>query len=232
MSLSRNLEIVQKKIKEAQERSGRQGEVKIVAVTKTHPTSVIEDAHRLGLFHIGENKVQEAGEKFRALASETKNRITRHMVGHLQTNKINKALDLFDTIDSVDSVRLAEKINRRATELKIKIPILLEINTSGESSKQGFSVFEEDKMLSCFVFENLQIKGLMTIGPLTNYPTKIRSAFTELRKTINTLNRNKQPQYPELTELSMGMSDDYEVAVEEGSTMVRLGTKLFGKRIL
>ena len=154
--------------------------------------------------------------------------ITRRFIGHLQTNKVNKCLELFDTIDSVDSFKLAKKINNRSTFLNKKTPILLEINTSGDDSKKGFSPILDDDFYSIFGFDSLKVDGLMTMGPLSQKEDETRSAFALLRK-IKTKINDQLPDEP-IKELSMGMSGDFQIGIEEGSTMIRLGTAIFGKR--
>jgi pyridoxal phosphate enzyme (YggS family) len=153
------------------------------------------------------------------------------LVGHLQSNKINKALNIFDTIDSVDSLKLASKIGRKAVSLKRTIPVLLEINTSGESAKFGFDPDNLDEMLACFEIPGIELQGLMTVGPLTSDNKRIRDAFISLQELHNSIKRQLTKNVDKFTELSMGMSGDFDIAVEEGATMVRLGTVLFGQRM-
>jgi len=153
--------------------------------------------------------------------------LTKRFIGHLQSNKVKKCIELFDTIDAVDSLGLAQKINIKAKTLNKTIPTLLEINTSGEPQKHGFKPDQIEEMLLCVEASNLNVTGLMTVGPRTENKEKIRTAFVDLRDLRDFLNNNNQTI---LTDLSMGMSGDYEIAAEEGSTMVRIGTALFGKR--
>jgi hypothetical protein len=154
--------------------------------------------------------------------------ISRRFIGHLQSNKVNKCLELFDTVDSVDSVKLLKKISNAALKRKRTVPVLLEINTSGELQKHGFSPNQIDEIAECFNLHSINIEGLMTVGPLTADKKKIRDSFIQLRTLKSRINQAVNQSY--MTELSMGMSGDYEIAVEEGSTMVRLGTALFGVR--
>ena len=154
--------------------------------------------------------------------------LTRRFIGHLQSNKVNKCLELFDTIDSVDSLKLARKISNAALRLEKTIPVLLEINTSGESQKNGFFPNQIDEIGECFQEYNIKIDGLMTVGPRTTNTEKIRESFIQLRELQDLINQSFNQ--PNMRELSMGMSGDYEIAAEEGSTMVRLGTVLFGRR--
>ncbi|RMF07782.1 MAG: YggS family pyridoxal phosphate-dependent enzyme [Candidatus Neomarinimicrobiota bacterium] len=215
-------------MEQARDRGGHNQNICLVAVTKTHPAAVIRNAVDAGIGHIGENRVQEADRKFRELPAEPSP--VKHLIGHLQSNKVNKALLLFDRIDSVDSVRLAEKISRKIQEPDRRIPVLLEVNTSGELSKSGFAPEQTEDMISILELPGLQVEGLMTIGPLTDNKRAIRSSFARLRSLLEEINRNRPSDYPELKTLSMGMSSDFELAIEEGSTMIRLGTALFGPR--
>lgn len=230
MKIKENVESVKERIVTAQLRSDNKAPITIVAVTKTHPASIILEARQAGLDTIGENRVQEAEDKFSKIAEILPN-ITKRLVGHLQSNKINKALNLFDTIDSVDSLKLASKIGKKAVSLNRTIPILLEVNTSGESAKFGFIPDNIDEMLACFEIPGIEIQGLMTIGPLTSDIKRIRRAFIILRELRNSIKNQLKKNVDKFTELSMGMSGDFEIAVEEGATMVRLGTILFGQRM-
>ncbi len=229
MNLKDNVERVKERIANAQQRSGNKASVKIVAITKTHPASIISDVRNVGLDSIGENRIQEAEDKFLEVADILPS-ITKRLVGHLQSNKINKALKLFDTIDSVDSLKLASKIGNNAIFLDRTIPILLEVNTSGESAKFGFNPDNIDEILACFEIKGVALQGLMTIGPLTTDTSRIREAFIALRELQNSIKKQLTKNVDQFTELSMGMSGDFEIAVEEGATMVRLGTVLFGHR--
>ena len=154
---------------------------------------------------------------------------TKRMIGHLQSNKINKALTLFNTIDSIDSISLGKKIALKTEKNNQNIETLIEINTSGEENKFGFKLEDDQSILECIEIKNLNVRGLMTIGPNTKDIKKTQNAFSSLRKTKENLNR-QLPANKRLAELSMGMSGDYDIAIKEGSTMIRLGTALFGKR--
>ena len=226
MSLEQNLKDVLNKIKKEKEKSSFKQDVQLIAVTKTRPISIIKECCNLGVRNIGENRVQEATEKFIHFDGFEKTK--KRFIGHLQTNKVNKCLNLFDTIDSVDSYRLASKIDTSARNKNIKIECLLEINTSGEKQKHGFKPEINKELLSCFDLKNLNITGLMTVGPNTQDKNKIRKSFSLLREIKENINKNISTNV--LTELSMGMSGDYDVGIQEGSTMVRVGTGLFGKR--
>ena len=226
MNLDEKLISINEKIEIAQNKSIHKNIVKVIAVTKTHPFSFIEKSYNSNIYSIGENKVQEAEKKFSSFEKMPK--IERRFIGHLQSNKVRKCLSLFDTVDAIDSVKLAKKISNIAKEINREITGLIEINTSGESQKKGFLPTQLNDIQSCLNLPNLKVVGLMTIGPNTKNIKRVRSAFKNLRELkdlINSKNRNKN-----LSELSMGMSGDYEVAIEEGSTMIRLGTVLFGLR--
>jgi len=226
LSLEQNLKNVLNKIKKEKEKSSFKQDVQLIAVTKTRPISIIKECCNLGVRNIGENRVQEAAEKF--IHFDDFEKTKKRFIGHLQTNKVNKCLNLFDTIDSVDSYRLASKIDTSARNKNIKIECLLEINTSGEKQKHGFKPEINKELLSCFDLKNLNITGLMTVGPNTQDKNKIRKSFSLLREIKESINENISTNI--LTELSMGMSGDYDVGIQEGSTMVRVGTGLFGKR--
>ncbi len=226
MSLKKKLDSIQNRIGFAQKRGGFDHPVQLIAVTKTRPFTTIQDCYRSQITAIGENRIQEAAEKFRSFADMPG--LVRRFIGHLQSNKVNKCLELFDTVDSVDSVKLARRISNRAAAVGKTVPVLLEVNTSGEPQKGGFDPDQEEEMLTCMKESNIQVDGLMTIGPHTQDQKAIRKSFSALRLLSQSL--NAQAGGKRLKELSMGMSGDYELAVEEGSTMVRLGTALFGPR--
>jgi pyridoxal phosphate enzyme (YggS family) len=195
----------------------------LVAVTKTVPAEIINQAISNGIMTIGENKVQEAREKFDYISQP----VEKHMIGHLQRNKVKYAVKLFDMIQSVDSLRLAEEINLRT---QTKMPILIEVNTSGESSKYGCQPKEAiNLMKEISPMPNLEIKGFMTIGIFSDEAEKVRVCFKTLKQIydeaqdLNLTNTN-------ISVLSMGMTVDFELAVEEGANMVRIGTAIFGPR--
>jgi len=214
-----NIKAVKERIALACHRAGRlPDEITIVAVTKTVAPSAIVAAYELGLRHFGENKVQEAQAKIREL-SWLEPQPTWHMVGHLQTNKAKIAVELFNIIHSIDSNKLAEVISRRTQQ---PLPVLLQVNVSGEASKSGFPAAEVEPALEAISrLSNLEVKGLMTIAPLVNDAEQVRPLFQRLRSLRDSLG---------LKHLSMGMTDDFEVAIEEGSTLVRIGRAIFGER--
>ena len=226
MNLETKIRSIESRIVLAQKRSDFNHPVQIIAVTKTHPFQTIKEAYDAGIKSIGENRVQEASQKFESF--EHMPNIKKRFIGHLQTNKVKKCITLFDTIDSVDSLKLAKKISQVATILNRTVSILLEINTSGEQQKHGFSPDLTENIISCFNEKNIKIKGLMTLAPLATDKRKVRKSFFQLRELQEKIKHSLKTE--QMTELSMGMSGDYEIAVEEGSTMVRIGTKLFGKR--
>jgi hypothetical protein len=210
---------VQERIAAACDRAGRSpDEVTIIAVSKGFPAAFVEEAVRAGLADIGENRVQEAQSKIDAL-SERGVRPRWHLVGHLQTNKVRTALALFDIIHSVDSLRLAEVVDRHATR---PVPVLIEVNVAGEATKYGFApdavATAREKIAS---LPRLEVHGLMTVAPLVSDPQDARPVFRRLRDLRDALG---------LRHLSMGMTDDFEVAIEEGATMVRIGRAIFGPR--
>ena len=223
------LKSVQERIEAAKARGNREQDppVQIVAITKTFPTSAIESAYKAGIKNIGENRIQEAAQKFPHLAELP--RLTKRLVGHLQSNKVGKAVDLFDAIDSIDSLKLAHRLNRLMTEPHSNYESLLQVNTGQDSAKHGFHPEKIETLLEVLELKNLGVKGLMTIGVFTSDETTIRKTFKKLRQLKERLNKYL-PEESQLTELSMGMSSNYEMAVEEGATMVRIGTALFGER--
>ncbi len=226
MNLIAKIKSIESNIESAQKKSGRTHPVQIIAVTKTHPFQTIKEVYNAGITSIGENRVQEASQKFESF--EHMPNIKKRFIGHLQTNKVKKCITLFDTIDSVDSLKLAKKISQVATILNRTVSILLEINTSGEQQKHGFPPDLTENIISCFNEKNIKIKGLMTLAPLATDKRKVRKSFFQLRELQEKIKHSLKTE--QMTELSMGMSGDYEIAVEEGSTMVRIGTKLFGRR--
>jgi PLP dependent protein len=202
------------------------GLVSIVAVSKNHTAQEIEEAIRAGITDIGESRVREALQKHGALqAAAGKKQASWHMIGHLQTNKVKEAVKIFDLIHSLDSLRLAEEIDKQAAQLNKIQEVLLEIKTSEEATKSGIAPAEAPEIAREMArFKNIRIKGLMTIAPLADDPEKARPYFRRMRELRDKING---PARSSLTVLSMGMSDDFEVAIEEGATMVRLGRAIF-----
>ena len=205
----------------------RSDTVTIVAATKTRNPKTIEMSIRNGIVDIGENRVQEAGKKFSAV--EPGLVYTKRMIGHLQTNKINKAIRIFDTIDSVDTLHLAKKLANRLKQNTESLSVLLEINTGGDKTKFGFDPDNDQDLLECLTLDEIVVEGLMTIGPVSQEKESTREAFSLLRKIKESINKQVGRE-KKLTVLSMGMSNDFELGIFQGSTMVRLGTVLFGPR--
>ena len=197
----------------------------LVAVTKTRSIKEINEAISLGIKSIGENRVQEAEIKFQKISKK----VEKRLVGRLQSNKIKKAISLFDSIDSVGSYVLAQKISNHCQEKGKTQRILIQINTSEEKTKNGFLLSEKKDILKCFSLPNLQIDGLMTIGPLSKNQNKRKKAFQSLKDFFSIVNKIISPE-KQIKELSMGMSDDFLLATKEGSTMIRVGTNIFGTR--
>lgn len=223
--IAANLEKVRATIAEAERKSGRAaGSVELVAVTKTHSAEVVQVAVDAGQLLFGENRVQEAKAKIPELPSK----LRWHLIGHLQSNKARLALTLFEMIHGVDSIDLLQHLNRVAEDLGVFPRVLLEVNVAGESSKFGFPPQQLlSEVESIVQIDRLQIEGLMTIPPLAAAPEHSRKYFVQLRELRDRLER--EFKFP-LPHLSMGMTADYGVAVEEGATLVRVGTAIFGER--
>jgi pyridoxal phosphate enzyme (YggS family) len=230
MSISDNIAEVRERISSAARRVGRPvTEIALMAVTKTHPPEHIRQAYSAGLRMFGENRVQEFAGKADALADLAD--AEWHMIGHLQTNKSSKAVELFGAVDSVDSVKLAEKLDAAARTLGKSLQILIEINVGGESAKNGVAPDShelEELLLAAPRFEALEFHGLMTVPPFAD-PESARPYFRRLRELRDAITLRKLPAI-NMSVLSMGMSHDFEVAIEEGSTCVRVGTAIFGER--
>jgi len=220
-TIAERLEAVRLRIADACHRGGRSpDEITLVAVTKGFPPEVVRQAAAVGIRHFGENRVQEAQAKLPLLA-DLSPPPTWHMVGHLQTNKVKTALNLFDIIHSVDSLHLAEAISRRVSP-SVRVPVLLEINIAGDPAKYGFSPEELPAQAEAVRrLPGLDVRGLMTIAPMAEDPEEVRPTFSRLRQLARSL---------DLAELSMGMTDDFEVAVEVGATIVRIGRAILGER--
>ena len=220
--VSDNLRRIKLDLVKACERSGRNPEdITIVAVTKYVGIDKIKEAIEAGIKHFGENRLQDALSKYRQI----KDISNLHMVGHLQTNKVKKTLELFDMIQSLDSVKLAGEIDKHAKAANKVMDVLVQVNTSEEATKSGIRPEEAvDFIKQASAFPNIKIKGLMTIGPLTDNPENARPCFRVLKELYDKINQSANRQ---LTILSMGMSDDYRIAIEEGSNMIRIGRVLF-----
>ena len=225
--MAANIAHVRSIIAEAAIRVGRAPEeITLVAVSKTMPVELVQMAYNLGVTDFGENRVQEALPKIAAFHPQG---LRWHMIGHLQSNKASKVVSSFDCVHSVDSLHLAQTLNRYAGELGRQLPVLLQVNVSGESSKEGMSPAAALELARQFVvLPNIQVEGLMTIAPLVADPEQVRPVFRELRLLRDQL-RAEQPSYS-WKHLSMGMTGDYSVAIEEGATIVRIGRAIFGER--
>jgi pyridoxal phosphate enzyme (YggS family) len=223
-----NIARVEERIAAACQRSGRRGEdVRLVAVSKTHPAESVRAAFAAGLRDFGENRVQEAASKCQALADLG---ATWHLVGHLQSNKARVARELFDWVHSVDSLRLAEKLAQAAASVGTRMPVLIEVNLAEETSKAGVRAAEVAVLAEQIVpLETLDLRGLMVIPPFLENPEGVRPYFRQLRALAGEIEKRNLPNVS-MRELSMGMSNDFEVAIEEGATIVRVGTAIFGKR--
>ena len=224
--IKNNIKIVKEKIANTAIKAGRNPEdILLVAVTKTRTVDEIRQAIEAGITDVGENKVQELIQKQPQIPD-----VNWHLIGHLQTNKINKVLPIVKMIQSVDSLKLAEAISKRCVRDETTIDILVEVNTSREASKFGITPENAVKIVEQMAnLPNIKILGLMTIGEFLPNPEKVRPCFIELRKIKNQIAELKLPNV-EMRHLSMGMTNDYEVAIEEGATIVRIGTAIFGAR--
>jgi|SRR5579883_407148 len=226
MSVSENWSKLQARAAAAAKRAGRRpGDVTILPVSKTFSAAVVREAYDAGLRMFGENYIQEALAKMEELPGD----IQWHMIGHLQSNKARHAAGRFTLIHSLDSIHLAQELDKQAAKRGVRQPVLLQVNIADEDTKFGFEPAQvQDATGEMSELEHLELRGLMTIGPLASNPEDVRWVFKELRS----LRDKVQAQFPELTlrELSMGMTGDFEVAIEEGATMVRVGRAIFGER--
>ena len=226
--ISENFRQVKRRIIDAAKRVGRDpSDIRLLAVTKEQSDVIVAKGIQAGMTLFGENKVQEAMDKIEAIG---RTGLEWHFIGRLQKNKVKFVFDFFDLIHSVDSLSLAEAIHKKAQKIGFCMPILLQINISGEESKLGMDPLDLPKEIERVAkLEGVKIKGLMTIPPYTSDPENSRPYYARLRELRNTCSKLAVPGM-ELDELSMGMSNDYEVAIEEGATLVRVGTGLFGPR--
>jgi hypothetical protein len=231
VSIADNLHTIRERIAAAARRAGRNPDVvRLMAVCKTFPVEAIREAYDAGQRLFGENRVQEFAGKAAQLGDL--NDIEVHMIGHLQSNKGRKAVEVFSAVDSVDSVRLGNQLNAAAAETGKTLPVLIEINTGGEGAKSGLSIdwTEIEPVLAAASFwTNLRVTGLMTVPPFTENPEGSRPYFRQLRELLDEI-ASKDFRGVSMSTLSMGMSHDFEVAIEEGSTCVRIGTAIFGNR--
>ncbi|MCF8010609.1 MAG: YggS family pyridoxal phosphate-dependent enzyme [Clostridiales bacterium] len=224
--LRNNLLEVHERIKKAAERSGRSSsEIQLIAVSKTIKTSRIEQLVNLGIENLGENKVQELAEKIPCLHGD----INWHMIGHLQSNKVKYIVDKVTLIHSLDRLSLAEEIQKKAEQKNVYVPVLIQVNASGENSKFGIEPGEvENFILEVAGMDRIKIKGLMNIAPFVDNPEEVRPVFRRMRELFNRVDNKYSGVSMEY--LSMGMTGDFEVAIEEGANMVRIGSAIFGSR--
>ena len=225
--LKDQLQEVEKRIQAACDRAGRKrDEVTLIAVSKTKPVETLQEAYDLGVRIFGENKVQELTAKYEALPKD----IHWHMIGHLQTNKVKYIIDKAELIHSVDSLKLAETIEKEAAKHDLIADILVEVNVAEEKSKFGMKMEEVIPFVEkVSAFPHVRVRGLMTIAPFVEDPEENRSIFADLHKLYIDI-KKKNHDNDTVSVLSMGMTNDYEVAIEEGATMVRVGTGIFGAR--
>lgn len=225
--LAANLQKVEQNIQEACKKANRsREEVTLIAVSKTKPVSMLKEVYDLGVRNYGENKVQELSEKYPQMPSD----MTWHLIGHLQRNKVKQVINKAALIHSVDSIRLAETIENEAAKKDIIVDILLEVNVAEEESKFGLKVEEVLPVVEQIAtFPHVRIKGLMTIAPFVENPEENRTVFARLQKlSVDIAKKNIDNVSVDI--LSMGMTNDYQVAIEEGATMIRVGTGIFGER--
>lgn len=227
MSITENLSIVENKIAAACKRAGRErDEVKLIAVSKTQPVEAIREAIEYGINSFGENRVQELREKTEII----KDNLDWHLIGHLQTNKVKYVVGKVSLIHSLENIRLAEALDKEAAKLGITVDVLAEINVAKEASKFGVNPEDAENFIrEVSKFPNINIKGLMTVAPYTDISEENRKYFRQLKKIMVDLN-SKNIHNVSMNVLSMGMTGDYEVAIEEGATLVRVGTGIFGSR--
>lgn len=225
--LTENLQKVEQNIQDACKKANRaREEITLIAVSKTKPVAMLKEVYNLGIRHFGENKVQELSEKHPQLPQD----VNWHLIGHLQTNKVKQVIDKATLIHSVDSIHLAEVIEKEAAKRDLITDILIEVNVAEEESKFGFKVQEVLSAVETIAsFPHIRIKGLMTIAPFVENPEENRSIFARLQKLSVDI-RSKNIDNVSVDILSMGMTNDYMVAIEEGATMVRVGTGIFGAR--
>jgi PLP dependent protein len=226
--LTQTLHSIHQRMHDACERVGRNAaEVTLVAVSKTVPAATVREAIAAGVSVLGENRVQEAEAKLAAL-SDSRSQVKWHLIGHLQANKARKAASLFDVVQSVVDESIAARLNRMAEELGKRLPVFIEVNLAGEASKSGVALAEALPLIKTVAqYPALELQGLMTVPPFLDDPEDVRPFFRQLRELRD---KALHAGFASCTQLSMGMSHDFEVAIEEGATLVRIGTALFGAR--
>jgi len=226
-NIQENLAGVRQRIEAACRRAGRPAaSVRLVAVSKTFAAEAVQHAAAAGQQVFGENRIQEAATKIEALRSAN---LRWHLIGHLQSNKVRKAVELFDLIESIDSLELAARVSDIAGKLGKRMPVLLQVHLGNEETKHGFDPERlREQLPELLAFPHADVRGLMAIPPFLEDPEKVRPYFRQLRTVRDRWNAENPSLV--LTELSMGMSSDFEVAIEEGATLIRVGTGVFGKR--
>ncbi len=226
MGIKENLDIINSNITRAAEKSGRKREdILLLAVSKTVDVSRIKEAVSLGLADLGENKPQEINRKYPEIEN-----VKWHLIGHLQTNKVKYIIDKVCLVHSLDSIRLAEEINKRAEKENIYMDVLIEVNISGEESKHGIPPDEAESLaLEVSRLPRVRVKGLMTVAPFTQFPEENRAYFKAMKKLFVDI-QAKNYDNIDMKYLSMGMTNDYIIAIEEGANIVRIGTGIFGER--
>ena len=222
------LERVRERIRQAAKACGRpESDIRLVAVSKTMPAEIVKEAIDIGMTDFGENYIQEAREKITTLSAHP---VTWHYIGHLQSNKAKYAVRMFDLIHSVDSLKLAKELDKYAQKIDKVQAILIQVNVAKEDSKSGVYIEDTLRLVSeTSQLENIAVKGLMTMPPYFNAPEKVRPFFAALRQLRDQIKNENMPNIS-MAELSMGMTGDFEAAIEEGATMVRVGTAIFGER--
>jgi len=228
MSLEKNNSDVKGRIREICERIGRNPEeITLIAVSKTFPISTIMELNQSGQVDFGENKVRELRDKYYHIPFQHSGKINWHMIGHLQTNKVKDVIAFIHMIQSVDSLKLAEEIDINAKKINKVIDVLMQVNTSAEEQKHGVAVSDAKNLCSQISqLENVKVKGLMTMAKLTEDVEEIRQSFKALKNLYDDLKND----FNDFEHLSMGMTNDYEIALEEGATMLRIGSAIFGER--
>ena len=225
--ITQNLALVKERIEKAAKRAGRNpAEIRLVCVTKTATANQLQEAISSGISDIGENRVKDALLKYDSLGEQAQG-TKWHMIGHLQTNKVKKCLQIFDTIHSLDSINLADEIDKQAKSLGKCIDCLVQVNVSGEDSKYGISPEETEAFIrKVSFFSNIHIAGLMTMAPFVDNPEQVRPFFKKIYSLKESL-RKMDISNTDVKDISMGMTQDFEVAIEEGATFVRIGTAIF-----
>jgi len=228
MELEDNIARVRERMAAACRRAGRApGSIKLVAVSKTVPSPLIRRAYEAGVYDFGENRVQEAAEKRAALSDLT---AVWHLIGHLQTNKAQRARELFHWVHSVDSIRVAQKLDRGARHREDRLPVLIQVRSGDEPTKSGVQESEVLRLAEqVSSLSTLELRGLMVLPPYSEDAERVRPSFRRLRELARAVESAGLPNVA-MRELSMGMSHDFEVAIEEGATIIRVGTAIFGER--